>query len=193
MKFSTSDAFSIEKKDVAFLEAGIHENVLMSGVRKEKSQNGNLFIEFAFIKDGKKLTHTEFEPSKGPNQSDEEFNSKINNQVARVLQIMSVFYPKDVLSGFEGDSFDQFANWVKSLLDAADKTKLLRIKAVYSNNGYVGLPKYSAYTFIESMDITEDKSKIAKLGIDIFDRPNIGDKEQETKSASSTFGTAAPF
>jgi hypothetical protein len=193
MKFSTSDAFNVEKKDVAFLDSGIHEDVLMTGIRKEKSQNGNLFIEFAFAKDGKRLTHTEFEPTKSPNQSDDEFNSKINNQVARVLQIMSVFYPKDVLSGFEGDSFDQFATWVKSLLDAADKTKLLRVKAVYSANGYVGLPKYSAYTFIESMDIAKENSKIAKLGIDVFDRPNIGDKEQDTKSAASTFGASAPF
>lgn len=193
MKFSTSDAFSIEKKDVAFLEAGIHENATLAGVRKEKSQNGNQFLEFSFIKDGRKLTHTEFEPSKGPNQTEEEFNSKINNQVARILQIMSVYYSKDVLSAFEGDSFDQFGNWVKSLLDAADKSKLLRIKAVYSNNGYVGLPKYSAYTFIESMDISSDKSKIAKLGIDLFERPNIGDKEEAVKSASSTFGGASPF
>lgn len=188
MIFSTNKAAEVIKNDVAFLEAGIHENVSLVNVRKEKSQNGNTFIEFEFNKNGSKLTHTEWEPTKFGNQTDDEFNEKVNKQVARILQIMSVFFNKEQLV-FEADSFDVFSNWVISVMNAADKTKLVRIKAVYGKSGYVSLPQYAKYTFIESMDIASDKSKIKELAIDKFDRPEIGDKEIQSPSAATIFAT----
>jgi len=192
MIFSTEQAFNIEKNDKSFLEGGIHEGVRLTGVRNEKSTNGNSFIEFEFNKNGAVLTHTEWEPTKRADQTDEEMASKVNNQVARVLQIMSVFYDKATLSNFTATTFAQFGIWVKSLLDAADKTKLLRIKAIYNPNGFTSLPKYAKYTFIESMDVELADTKIKKLGIDTFERPEQGDKEVAAKSSSETF-TSTPI
>ena len=58
----------------------------------------------------------------------------------------------------------------------ADKTKKIRIKVVYNKSGYTTLPNYAQYTFVESMDIPTDKSKIRILSIDTMERPQA-DKE----------------
>ena len=185
MMFNTTTAFDIQKKDVKFLDAGIHEDVSLEKVRHEKSPNGNLFLEFTFSKDGASMTHTEYEPTKFPDQTQAEFESKINTQVARILQIMEVFYDRSQLN-FNADSFSTFAAWVATLMNSADKTKKARLKVVYGNNGYTTLPKYAVYTFIESMDIAKDNSKIAKLGIDNFTRPETTQPDSEEKSTSSS-------
>jgi len=104
---------------------------------------------------------------------------------------MSVWYTKDQLSNFSYDSFEAFFKWVTDLMNAVDKTKLVRLKIVYGQNGYTSLPKYSVYTFIESMEIPTEKSKIAKLAIDLFERPVLGDKENAEKSSAEVF-TATP-
>jgi hypothetical protein len=189
MIFNTNSAFNVEKKDVSFLGAGIHENVEFAGIRNEKSTNGNMFIEFKFIKDGATLTQTEYEPTKFNDQTDAEFEDKANKQVARILQIMSPWYTKEQLSNFTADSFAVFAKWVTDLMSAADKSILVRLKVVYGQNGYTSLPKYSVYTFIEPMSV--EKSKIAELKIDQFTRPVIGDKEEHAKSSADVFAPKA--
>ncbi len=158
MIFSTNKAAEIIKNDVAFLDAGIHENVALANVRVGVSQNNNnSFIEFEFNKDGYKLTHTEWEPTKYGDQTDADFNEKINKQVARILQIMACYFDSSALS-FEADSFSSFSQWVVAILSSADKTKLVRIKAVYGRNGYTTLPQYAKYTFIEPMTIELSRS-----------------------------------
>lgn len=187
MIFSTNKAAEIVKNDVAFMDAGIHENVALVNVRKGTSQNNNnSFIEFEFNKDGYKLTHTEWEPTKYADQSDDDFNEKINKQVARILQIMSCFFDKSALS-FEAESFSGFTDWVVSILNSADKSKLVRLKAVYGRSGFTSLPQYAKYTFIEPMTVELSKTKIKKLGIDTFERPELGDKEAPAASAAATF------
>lgn len=195
MIFSTDSAFKIETKDVSYLEGGIHEDVSLVGVRQERSANGNLFLEFAFDKNGAQLTHTEYEPTKRADQSTEDLEAKANNQVRRILQILQVWYTKEQLSSFSAESFDQFGKWVKGMLDAADKSKKVRLKVVYGNTGYTSLPKYAKYTFIESMEIPASESKVKDLKIDVFVRPEMGDTETATKSAAATFGAASnsPF
>jgi hypothetical protein len=180
MIFSTKMASTLEKGDVSYIEAGIHENGSLEGAKKEKSTNGNTFIEITLVKDGRKLTHTEWEPTKFGDQSDEDFQLKITKQIARLLQILECFYPKEVLSNFEGATFDALADWVVSLLNSADKKIMLRFKAVYGRNGYVGLPQYSKYTFIEKMDVAT--SKISRLKIDLFERPEMDQKNNEITS-----------
>ena len=44
--YNTSAALAQTKNDVAFLEAGIHENVVMTGIRKATTENGNNFITY---------------------------------------------------------------------------------------------------------------------------------------------------
>lgn len=179
--YSSSRAKQIVKKDVAFLTAGIHDNVYLIGVRYETSVQGNNFIEFKFEKEGRIMTHTEWEPSKTTPQgelSQEEFESKLDNQYKRIEEILLCFYSAEELQ-FEDGDFKTFANWVAKLL-TTDKVKQtpLRVKVVYNNKGYTTLPKYAKYTFIEPMSIvSEGKSVIAKLGIDNFEKPIVADNE----------------
>ena len=195
MIFNTSTGFNVEMKDVSFLDAGIHENVALAGVRFDRSPNGNLFIEFKFSKNGMSFTHTEYEPTKFGDEPDEKLQEKADTQVKRIMQIMKVWYSLSVLS-FTASNFETFGNWVATMMNAADKSILVRIKVVYNNSGYTGLPRYWKYTFIESMAVEAKNSKIKELGIDLFQRPEAGDKEVESKTSSQVFsatvGAAVP-
>lgn len=183
--YSSSRAKQIVKKDVAFLTAGIHDNTYLTGVRYETSIQGNSFIEFKFEKDGKIMTHTEWEPSKTTPRgelSQEEFDLKLDNQYKRIEQILLCFYKEEELQ-FEDGNFKEFANWVIKMLNTDNvKQTPVRVKVVFNEKGYTTLPRYARYTFIEPMSVTEEKSVIAKLGIDNFDKPIIADNE--TSSAN---------
>lgn len=175
--YSSEKAKAVLKKDVAYLSAGIYEDVKLVAVRFDKSIRGNYFIEFRFEKDGKTMSHTEWEPTKGT-RTDEEFQSTCDNQFSRIDQILKCFYPNDEDRKFVGDSFKEFAEWIVKMLDDANRDTLLRIKIVYNNNGYTTLPKYARYTFIEPMSLfNENKSVIVKLNIDLFEKPIVADQE----------------
>lgn len=175
--YSSEKAKTVLKKDVAYLSAGIYEDVKLVAVRFDKSIRGNYFIEFRFEKDGKTMSHTEWEPTKGT-RTDEEFQSTCDNQFSRIDQILKCFYPNDEDRKFVGDSFKEFAEWIVKMLDNANRDTLLRVKIVYNNNGYTTLPKYARYTFIEPMSLfNENKSVIVKLNIDLFEKPIVADQE----------------
>lgn len=177
MIYSTELANQIQESKNKYLEAGIHDNVKFVSTRVDKSINGNIFIEFKFEKDEQTMTHTEWESTKKPMESEEDFQNRANRQVKRILQILSCFYPKEALV-FAGSSFSEFANWVVNLLNAANKDILLRVKIVYNNKGYTTLPNYCKFTFIEPMNLPEGQvSKITELNIDVFVRPITADKE----------------
>lgn len=177
MIYSTELANQIQESKNKYLEAGIHDNVKFVSARVDKSINGNIFIEFKFEKDERTMTHTEWESTKKPMESEEDFQNRANRQVKRILQILSCFYPKEALV-FAGSSFSEFANWVVNLLNAANKDILLRVKIVYNNKGYTTLPNYCKFTFIEPMNLPEGQvSKITELNIDVFVRPITADKE----------------
>lgn len=177
MIYSTELANQIQESKNKYLEAGIHDNVKFVSARADKSINGNIFIEFKFEKDEQTMTHTEWESTKKPMESEEDFQNRANRQVKRILQILICFYPKEALV-FAGSSFSEFANWVVNLLNAANKDILLRVKIVYNNKGYTTLPNYCKFTFIEPMNLPEGQvSKITELNIDVFVRPITADKE----------------
>lgn len=177
MIYSTELANQIQESKNKYLEAGIHDNVKFVSAKVDKSINGNIFIEFKFEKDEQTMTHTEWESTKKPMESEEDFQNRANRQVKRILQILSCFYPKEALV-FAGSSFSEFANWVVNLLNAANKDILLRVKIVYNNKGYTTLPNYCKFTFIEPMNLPEGQvSKITELNIDVFVRPITADKE----------------
>lgn len=180
MIYSSQRAQAIQKKDVAFLVAGIHDNIKLDSIRIDKSINGNHFIEFKFTsEDGKYMTHTEWEPTKSPVMSDEDLQKKCDNQFSRIDQILECYYPNKDDRNFNGESFESFINWIADMFNKADKSILLRLKIVYNNNGYTTLPKYAKYRFIEPMSTVDaGKSVIVKLGIDNFERPIIADTEQ---------------
>lgn len=188
MVYSTELANKIETIDNnnKYLEAGIHENVSLVSSRTEKSINGNTFLEIKFEKDGKVLTHTEWESNKLPEMTEEAYQERVSKQVKRVLQILSCFYPKEALV-FTGATYKEFAEWAANLLNVADKTKLVRVKVVYNNKGYTTLPNYCKFTFIEPMNLPEgQKSMISILNIDQITRPVIADKETKEDNPLET-------
>lgn len=191
MIYSSQRAQAIQKKDVAYLGAGIQDNVVLEAIRVDKSINGNNFIEFKFTaKDGKFMTHTEWEPSKGPNMTDEDLQKKCDNQFSRIDQILECYYPNKEDRVFTGESFKEFIEWVAEMLNKADRSTLLRIKVVYNNSGYTTLPKYAKYRFIEPMSIVDkNESVIVKLNIDNFEKPIIADVEPSNPNplTSSSF------
>ena len=94
MIYSTELANQIQESKNKYLEAGIHDNVKFVSARVDKSINGNIFIEFKFEKDEQTMTHTEWESTKKPMESEEDFQNRANRQVKRILQILSCFYPR---------------------------------------------------------------------------------------------------
>lgn len=194
MVFSTELAEKIEVNNGnKYLEAGIHDDVKLVSARAATSINSNKFLEIKFEKDGKELVHTEWEPTPNPTVSAEENQKKATNQVSRIMQILKCFYPKEALT-FSGESYSEFINWVVNLLNAADKSKLVRLKVVYNSKGYTTLPNYAKFMFIEPMNLPEGQSsKISILGIDTIVKPNIiADKETvETNPLESTNTTSS--
>jgi hypothetical protein len=188
MIFNTSIGFNVETKDVKYLDAGIHENVDLVSAKQDRSTNGNEYIEILFERDGAKVSQTEYEPKKFGDESDESLQAKADGQVKRIMQILKCFYPKEVLV-FTGDSFAGFAAWVVALINNAPKTKV-RLKVVYGNNGFTGLPRYYKYTFIEPMTISSSDSKISQLSIDKFER-QVLDTEPEAETSASVFGATS--
>lgn len=177
--YNTSAALAQTKNDVAFLEAGIHENVVMTGIRKATTENGNNFIEFKFVKDGDVATHTEWEVKKSSQDTDETFEKKQINQMSRILQIMGCFVAKEKLA-FSANSFDEFTDMVIRILGTSYNNVLVRVKFVYNNKGYTTLPNYAVYTFIERMDV--EKSKIKELSMDVFIKPKADVDQDVTKN-----------
>lgn len=184
--YSSSRAKTIVKKDVAFLSAGIHENAFLTNVKYEVTDKGSKFIEFKFEKDGQVLTHTEWEPSKktfSGELTEEEFLDKCDNQFRRIEQILLCFYKPEELEVENINSFKEFASWAVELLDKDFSNVPLKVKVVYNDKGYTTLPKYAAYTFIESMSsVAENGSKIKTLRWDQFERPVIADRNTAASS-----------
>jgi hypothetical protein len=115
--------------------------------------------------------------------SDTTYKTKIDNQVSRILKIMSVYIPKEELV-FECNTFREMINWVETKLQKGELTKNtpVRLKAIYTWNeqkkrDYTSLPKYIRYTFIEPMTVSKESSKIKKLAIDKFERTYIADND----------------
>lgn len=182
----------IVSNDSKYLDAGIHDSVKVEEASVRKSPTDKTFLEIKFTKDGKVMTHTEWEARKRDDETMESYEAKCDRQVSRMLQILKCFYSKESLV-FTGSSFKEFVDWVAAMINAADKSKLVKVKIVYNDSGYTTLPKYSAFQFIEPMILPEgETSKIAKLGIDLFERPIVADKEQkENNPLESSFKTIA--
>jgi hypothetical protein len=173
MVFSTNKAMLLPKNDVSYIESGIHENITLTNVIKNVSTNGSNFLEFTFTNEsGANMKHTEFEPS----SSAQNYEERVLKQMSRILQILGVFFTKEDLVSGDLNSVTDFYQWVLNKYAVADKTKKMRIKVVYNDKGYTTLPNYSTYTFVESMTITKENSKIRILSLDKMVRP-VADKE----------------
>ena len=190
MGYSKKAAQEVSDFKSKYMNAGINENVTLDKVEVKVSPNGNKMFDITFVNEqGQTAVHTEWEPKMAhwmKDKTDLERNQA--RQFKKMLQILLCFY-KDEQINFEGEDFMSFADYIATMLNAADKTKKLRLKLVYNKDGYTTIPTAVDDTFIESMDITESNIKITAK--DIVVRPVIADKETKNDNPFTTM-TAAP-
>ena len=192
MGYSKKAAQEVSDFKSKYMNAGINEGVSIDKVEVKVSPNGNKMFDITFINEqGQTAVHTEWEPKMAPwmkDKSDLERNQA--RQFKKMLQILMCYYTDEQIN-FEGEDFMSFANYIATMLNAADKTKKLRLKLVYNKDGYTTIPTAVDDTFIEPMDVTESKIQITAK--DVVVRPVIADKEVTVNNPFTTpTMTAAP-
>lgn len=194
MGYSKKAAQEVSDFKSKYMNAGINEGVSIDKVEVKVSPNGNKMFDITFINEqGQTAVHTEWEPKMAPwmkDKSDLERNQA--RQFKKMLQILMCYYTDEQIN-FEGEDFMSFANYIATMLNAADKTKKLRLKLVYNKDGYTTIPTAVDDTFIEPMDVAESKIQITAK--DIIVRPVIADKEVTVNNpfTAPTMTTAPTF
>ena len=189
MGYSKKAAQEVSDFKSKYMNAGVNEGVSIDKVEVKVSPNGNKMFDITFINEqGQTAVHTEWEPKMAPwmkDKSDLERNQA--RQFKKMLQILMCYYTDEQIN-FEGEDFMSFANYIATMLNAADKTKKLRLKLVYNKDGYTTIPTTVDDTFVEPMDVAESKIQITAK--DIVVRPVIADKE--VKNDNPFMATTTP-
>ena len=179
MGYSKKAAQEVSDFKSKYMPAGINEGVRIDKVEVKTSPNGNKMFDITFINEsGQTAVHTEWEPKMAPwmkDKSDLERNQA--RQYKKMMQILLCYY-KDEQINFEGESFAEFANWIATMINVADKSKLLRLKLVYNKDGYTTLPTAVDEPFIEPMELADGAEYKIKINAkDVVVRPVVADKE----------------
>ena len=188
MGYSKKAAQEVSDFKSKYMPAGINENVRIDKVEVKTSPQGNKMFDITFINEqGQTAVHTEWEPKMAPwmkDKSDLERNQA--RQYKKMMQILLCYY-KDEQINFEGESFAEFANWIATMVNVADKSKKLRLKLVYNNAGYTTLPTSVDDTFIEPMELADGQEYKIKINPkDIIVRPVVADKEIKNDNPFTT-------
>lgn len=168
----------------SYMPVGINENVTLKEVNVNKTPNGRDFLEIIFENEnGQTATMTEWKNEKNMwIKTDEDLQKRDDQQFGRILQIF------DAVKGghpeFEGSSFVEMINWVKTNL-ADGENSPVRLKVVYDKNGYTKVS--SLGVFVESMSVTESQIKLWKN--DLLERPVQADVEKPNDPLT---GNSAP-
>jgi len=160
----------VVKNDTVYIEAGIRENLKLTAVNTQTTENNNFFLSFYFEDpQGRKLSHTEW-PQKFSKpieeMSDDEkviFMSRLNKQKGRIVQIVEAYVGTGKFRDLNFDTFEQFAQKVVEVLTPFINGPLVRAKVVYDWRNYTSLLNNPRYTFIESMDIAKEQTNIFLL------------------------------
>ena len=169
----------------SYMPVGINENVTLKEVNVNKTQNGRDFLEIIFENaQGQTATMTEWKNEKNMwIKTEEDLQRRDDAQFGRILQVI------DAVNGnhtdFEGSSFVEMINWVKSQLEVIQQDTKLRLKVIYDKNGYTKVSNLGV--FVEPMSITESQIKLWKN--DLLERPVQADKEPENDPLA---GNSAP-
>jgi len=168
----------------SYMPVGINENVTLKEVNVNKTPQGRDFLEIIFEnEDGQTATMTEWKNEKNMwITTDEDLQRRDNQQFGRILQVIDAV--KGGHNDFEGYSFIEMINWVKSCLNDGNNNSL-RLKVVYDKKGFTKVS--SLGTFVEPMSVTESQIKLWKN--DLLERPVVADKEPAADPLSVT---AAP-
>lgn len=161
----------------SYIPVGINDNVTLKEVNVNKSPQGKDYLEFVFQnEEGKTASFTEWKNEKNTwIKTDEDLQNRDNKQFGRILQIVKCFKNNPE---FEGSSFVEMINWVKTTLTTIgewDKT-LLRLKVIYDKKGYTTVSKNGIY--VEPMSTKESQIKLWKN--DLLERPIVADNESST-------------
>lgn len=161
----------------SYMPVGINDNVTLKEVNVNKSPQGKDYLEFVFQnEEGKTASFTEWKNEKNTwIKTDEDLQNRDNKQFGRILQIVKCFKNDPE---FEGSSFVEMINWVKTTLTTIgewDKT-LLRLKVIYDKKGYTTVSKNGIY--VEPMNTKESQIKLWKN--DLLERPIVADNESST-------------
>ena len=188
MGYSKKAAQEVSDFKSKYMPAGINENVTLDKVEVKVSPNGNKMFDITFVNEqSQTAVHTEWEPKMAPwmkDKSDLERNQA--RQYKKMLQILLCFYTDEQIN-FEGEDFMSFANYIAMMLNAADKTKKLRLKLVYNKDGYTTLPTAVDDAFIEPMELGDGESyKVQINAKDVIVRPVTADKEVKNDNPFTT-------
>ena len=161
----------------SYMPVGINDNVTLKEVNVNKSPQGKDYLEFVFQnEEGKTASFTEWKNEKNTwIKTDEDLQNRDNKQFGRILQIVKCFKNDPE---FEGSSFVEMINWVKTTLTTIgewNKTSL-RLKVIYDKKGYTTVSKNGIY--VEPMSIEESQIKLWKN--DLLERPIVADNESST-------------
>ena len=174
----------------SYMPVGINENVTLKEVNVNKTPNGRDFLEIIFENEnGQTATMTEWKNEKNMwIKTDEDLQKRDDQQFGRILQVMNAC--SDTLKdlNFEGSSFVEMINWVKTNVDHAlanNEGNHMRLKVVYDKNGYTKVS--SLGVFVEPMSVTESQIKLWKN--DLLERPVQADIEKPNDPLT---GNSAP-
>ena len=171
----------------SYMPVGINENVTLKEVNVNKTQNGRDFLEIIFENEqDQTATMTEWKNEKNMwIKTDEDLQRRDDAQFGRILQVVDAVLGQH--PEFEGSSFVEMINWVKTILELEkeEKTKL-RLKVVYDKNGYTKVSNLGV--FVEPMSITESQIKLWKN--DLLERPVQPDKEDDPLGTTTAPVTA---
>jgi len=173
MSYIVNKSVNSEARQANFLDVGIHDNVELKSIEYKISPNNNPFLVLTFEKEGKLLTHTEYEPK---DRDGNILENKKLNQIKRLKHIATKFISEDDFT-IDVKTFEEFCQKVISLLKGKFEGKKVRIKVVYSNKNFTALPKY--VPFIERMDV--EKSGLEILSIDKM-KKDIPDRVPTTEN-----------
>ena len=161
----------------SYMPVGINENITLKEVNVSKTPNGRDFLEIIFENEnGQTATMTEWKNEKNMwIKTDEDLQNRDNQQFGRILQVITAITGNT--PEFEGNSFSEMINWVKSTLDSAIKgpANQVRLKICYNKKGYTRVSNLGI--FIEPMSVTESQIKLFKN--DLMERPVQPDKEDD--------------
>lgn len=182
--FSTKTAvFDSSNK---YMNAGINDNVTLKEVNVLKSPNGRDYLEIIFEDaDGAIASLTEWKNEKNAwIKTDEERQNRDNQQFGRMLQILKCYF--ETIEDVELNTFVDMITWVKSKLDTViSGKKLLRLKTIYDNKGFIRVSTYGI--FVEPMDVEE--TQIVLTGRDKTLRPEI---KVDTEIPTNLLGNTTP-
>ena len=175
----------------SYMPVGINENVTLKEVNVNKTPQGRDFLEIIFENEqGQTATMTEWKNEKNMwIKTDEDLQNRDNQQFGRILQVI------DAVTGahteFEGSSFVEMINWVKSQLSQlTNNGRSLRLKVVYDKKGYTKVSSYGI--FVEPMSVAKEESQIKLWKNDLLERPVQADVEKPVDPLAAGTNSSAP-